>query len=33
MSTLKTNALRNPSSGTDNIVLNSNGTVVVGGVS
>ena len=33
MSTLKTNALRNPSSSTDNIVLNSNGTVVVGGVS
>ena len=33
MSTLKTTALRNPSSSTDNIVLNSNGTVVVGGVS
>ena len=33
MSTLKTTALRHPSSGSDNIVLNSSGGVVVGGVS
>ena len=33
MSTLKTSALRHPSSSSDNVVLNSNGTVVVGGVS